>query len=287
MNRFIIVAIIALVLLSLGGYLYFNSEKGMGNQQTGGHGSTSGGHGAATQGERSYEIEVLSSTSNLEPNKEIQFKYKIKTGKGETLKSYEIAHEKIMHFIAVRKDLQYFQHLHPEYQESTGEFSVNVAFPTDGIYRLFPDFTPGIDNPEKLPVTVYHDLDVGDISKYKAQPVLPDASTKKTTGEYQITYNYFPTKIMMMDEISYGLAIERNGQPVKDLETYLGALGHSVILKEGTLDFIHTHAEGATTNRDNEIKFSTSFPKAGIYKIFTQFQHQGKVLTTDYVIKVD
>ncbi len=277
MNRTIIVALIAIIALIIGGFLYLNSQKEL--QQAGGHDVPAKGHQPVTQGQRSYEPEITSDTTNIKPNQPTKFSYKIKNDKGEILKNYEIAHEKIMHFIVVRKDLQNFLHLHPDYNESTGEFSVSITFPTDGSYRLFPDFTPTEDNPQKLPVTVFHDMTVGDISRYKAQPVVPDTQSKKTVGEYQITYN-FPAEIMMRNEIDYSLVVEKSGQPVTDLQTYLGALGHSVILKEGTLDFIHTHA-GET------LEFSTTFPNKGVYKIFTQFKHKGKVITTDYVTLVN
>lgn len=295
MNRSMVVALIAIVVLGGGFYLYSSSQKGKNDvQQTGGHGAPAGGHQPVSQGQRSYEPEITSDTTNIKPNQPIKFSYKIKNDKGEILKNYEIAHEKIMHFIVVRKDLQNFQHIHPDFDQQTGEFTVNITFPTDGTYRVFPDFTPTEDNPQKLPVTVYHDIDVGDMSKYKAQPVIPDTNPKKTIGEYQITYN-FPTEIMMQNEINYSLSIEKNGRSVTDLQTYLGALGHSVILKEGSLDFIHTHAEATNANRGPEIKFSTSFPEEGVYnskavessayKIFTQFQHKGNVKTVDYTIQ--
>ena len=268
-------------------FLYFSSQKEKNEpQQTGGHGATtSGGHQPVAQGERSYEPEITSDTKNIKPNQPIKFSYKIKIDKGEVLKNYEIAHEKIMHFIVVREDLQNFQHLHPDFNQATGEFTVNITFPTDGVYRVFPDFTPAEDNPQKLPITVYHDLDVGNMNKHKAQPVLPDTQPKKTVGEYQISYD-FPAEIMMRNEITYSLTVEKNGQPVTNLEKYLGALGHSVVLKEGSLDFIHTHAE-ETSAKGPKIKFSTSFPEEGSYKIFTQFQHEGKVQIADYVIEVN
>lgn len=78
-----------------------------------------------------------------------------------------------------------------------------------------------------------------------------------------------------------------------------------MIIKQGTLDHIHTHAgevanksmEGMdhskmghampSTEQANKVDFSTTFPDAGMYEIFTQFQHNGKVITTDYVVKVD
>ena len=280
-NRNVIVAFIAIIVLGGGIYLYYNSQKGANeSQQTGGHGgTTTKGHQPVSQGQRSYESEITSDTKNVKPNQLIKFSYKIKNDKGEILKNYEIVHEKIMHFIVVRKDLQEFQHLHPDFNQATGEFTVDITFPADGSYRVFPDFTPAEDNPQKLPVTVFHDMVVGDMNKYKAQPVVPDTQPEKIVGEYQITYN-FPSEIMMRNEINYSLVIEKNGQAVKDLENYLGALGHSVILKEGTLDFIHTHA-GET------LEFSTTFSEEGIYKIFTQFQHLGKVNTVDYAVKVN
>jgi len=288
MNRSVIVTFIAIVVLGGGIYLYYNSQKGTNeSQQVGKHGGTAtGGHQPAAQGQRSYEPEVTSNTTNIKPNQSIKFSYKIKNDKGEILKNYEIAHEKIMHFIVVRKDLQNFHHLHPEFNQTTGEFTVVIAFPTDGPYRLFPDFTPMEDNPQKLPVTVYHDINVGDMSKYKAKPVVPDTKTKKTVGDYQIIFN-FPAEIMMRNELNYSLSIEMNAQPITNLENYLGALGHSVILKEGSLDFIHTHAEEINASRGPEINFSTSFPEEGAYKIFTQFQHEGKIQTVDYAVKVN
>jgi hypothetical protein len=96
------------------------------------------------------------------------------------------------------------------------------------------------------------------------------------------------------------LIVEKGNQPVS-LENYLGALGHSVVLKEGTLDYIHTHAgeQGDSmehrehgghamppAQQENKIDFSTIFPHAGIYRIFTQFQHHGNVLTTAYTVAV-
>jgi hypothetical protein len=285
MTRYIIVFIILIAALAGGFYLYSSTQKEKSNsQQTGGHRTTTGGHQPVTQGQRSYEPEITSDTTNIKPNQPIKFSYKIKNDKGEILKNYEIAHEKIMHFILVRKDLQNFQHIHPDFNQDSGEFTVNITFPTDGPYRLFPDFTPAEDNPQKLPVTVYHDINVGDMSKYQAEPVVPDTKIKKTVGDYQITYN-LPAEIMMRNEITYSLSIEKNGQPITDLENYLGALGHSVILKEETLAFIHTHA--GETGTGPKIEFSTSFPESGIYKIFTQFQDQKKVITTDYVVNVN
>lgn len=289
MKSKIITAITVIFLLGLGGYFFLNS-----NMMEGRSGKP------VAQSHRSYEMEVLSETARIEPGKPVNIVYKIKNDNDETLKKFDTVHEKIMHFIVVRKDLQYFQHLHPEFNTSTGEFTIQVNFPTDGPFRIFPDFTPGDDNPQKLPVTVFSDINVGDLSQYKAQSVTPDTQTTKTYGDYEITFTV--PKVKAQKEFTYGLTIEKNDTPVNDLEIYLGALGHSVIIKEGTLDFIHTHAlennqskhgqvqqHGSTGNASKgpEIRFSTMLPEYGLYKQFTQFQHQGNVITADYVMNVN
>lgn len=304
LNNKILIAIIVVVLLGIGGYFILNAQKGA-SQQGKGHTMQDMNGKPIAESQRNYEIDVTSNTTNVKPGGKITIAYKIKNDTGEVVKSYDTVHEKIMHFITIRKDLAYFQHLHPTYNETTGEFTVDVTFPEDGSYRIFPDFTPSVDNPQKLPVTVFKDIDVGDIKKYYPQRVVPDSETKKTYGDYQVTTT-FPKDTKKQTEVTFAIDIAKDGKPVTNLEQYLGALGHSVILKEGTLDFIHTHALEATGNTMTEghamqgsgqdsgvsemgpkINFSTSFPESGIYRIFTQFQHQGEIQTVNYTVTVN
>lgn len=261
------------------------------------------------QSHRSYELEITSKNNAVKSQQPTSLTFKIKNDKGEILKDFATVHEKIMHFIVVRKDLQYFQHIHPTFNESTGEFSINITFPTDGPYRVFLDFTPAKsqDNPQLLSVTLYKDINVGDMSKYKAQSVGADTQKQKIVGAYEVSFRFPPQDQMKaQQELTYSLTINKNGQPVEDLENYLGALGHSVILREGNLDFIHTHPKdmavgegslmqhegsmqtiGKTGNKGPQIDFETSFPEHGTYRIFTQFQHQSKVITVDYIVQIN
>jgi hypothetical protein len=300
-----IVFILLVLLAGVGIYLYSNANKNGTGSSMQGHNMKAMDGKPVAQSHRSYEMEVSEKPAGIDPNQPAIIKYRVKNDKGEVLKNYSIVHEKLMHFIVVRKDLQYFQHLHPNFYKNTGEFTIAVTFPTDGPYRLFPDFTPATseDNPQQLPVTVNTDVNVGDMGKYTAKSVTPDTSNVKNVSGYQITYN-MPSDLKSQSEFSYNLQIGRNGQPVTNLQTYLGALGHGVILREDTLDFIHTHAgevkqgesmegmdHGAMTMEKEEsagpkINFSTTFTESGKYKIFTQFQHEGKVITTDYAIEV-
>ena len=301
MNK-LILAITVVIIVGIGGYLFINGQKGSSMSGQGHNAGSTSEKPVAKPGGR-YQLEVTSDITNIQPKQPTKFRFWVKDSSGDVFKKYEIAHEKLMHLIGVRKDLTNFLHLHPEYNEATGEFTVDIPFPEDGQYRLFPDFTPSVDNPDKQPVTLFTDIMVGNLSNYKPQSLVPDTEKKKTFGEYEVSFD-LPKDLQKGGEFTYGVTIEKDGTPVTNLETYLGALGHSVILKEGTLTFIHTHAlssssqdstigghamqdsQADTKKQGPKIEFSTTFPKAGVYKIFTQFQHQGKIMTIDYTVEV-
>ena len=263
-------------------------------------------HGSPTtsttpiQSHRTYSLNMLSSLDNIKPGQSVPVKFNIKDEQGNILKDLEIEHTKILHFIIVRQDLQQFQHIHPDFNQSTGEFSINVTFPTDGPYRMFADFTPqGAQmgsNGMALGVTINKDVAVGYLSNYKAVALTIDTNILKVVDGYRINYN-FPKIITANSAVDYGLIIEKNNQKVR-LGDYLGAKGHSIILKEGAVDYIHNHANGAMNGMGgaandqmqmlgDSVDFSTSFPEAGTYKVFTQFQIKGKVVTTDYTVKIN
>lgn len=235
------------------------------------------------QSHRSYCLKAGDTNVAYTANTPVTYTFSIIDDQGNTLKDFAVAHEKLMHFIVVRHDLQEFQHLHPVLDATTGEFTVDITFSADGTYRLFPDFTPGQNvNPMALPVTVYTDIQVGQANGDSLIPVA-DTETIKTVGDYEITYNLSDT-IEAGVSLPIELIISKNSEPVANLEQYLGAMGHMVVLRADSLDFIHAHALEETANADGKIHFETNLPEAGTYKLFAQFQHNGEVLTTDYVI---
>jgi hypothetical protein len=84
--------------------------------------------------------------------------------------------------------------------------------------------------------------------------------------------------------------ITRGGQVVLDLEPYLGALGHLVVLREGDLAYLHVHPVDASGSADSasgsRITFHARFPSMGRYRLFLQFAHEGLVHTADFTSKV-
>lgn len=238
------------------------------------------------QSHRSYCLKTDSDDKTYTVNSSNEYAFSIVDDEGNTLKDFAITHTKPMHVIVVRKDLANFQHVHPEYDQTTGAFTLkDLTFPIDGQYRIFADFAPqgGMKDPAGKPlvVTISEDVPVG--SNYTMQPLGSEEKTKTFDG-YQVS---LATQGALTSgaESMLMFSISKNGKPVTDLQEYLGALGHSVIMREGTLDFIHAHPV-EIQNQNGTVSFIVSFPEAGKYKVFSQFQRTGKVFTTDFVLNV-
>jgi len=78
---------------------------------------------------------------------------------------------------------------------------------------------------------------------------------------------------------------DENGRPLNDLEPYLGAMGHLVILSADGEQFVHAHPDAASA-KSNQVAFGAHFPSVGFYKGWGQFQRSGTIRTIPFVIDV-
>lgn len=246
----------------------------------------------SVQSHRSFTVVSDARSKNYQSQQPAPYTFSIVDDQGATVKDFATVHEKIMHVIIVRKDLAEFQHVHPEFNQATGQFTLaHLIFPSDGPYRIFADFTPhsaqrGADG-QPLTVTIHEDVNVGNRAKYQPQPLVKSQLTKPFQG-YSVQLIPAPTPITAETSTTLSFAIAQNGRLVTNLEKYLGALGHAVVLREGDLEFLHTHAlDERVTNQTGTVDFAVTFPTAGTYKIFSQFQHGGSVITTDFVVTAE
>ena len=75
-----------------------------------------------------------------------------------------------------------------------------------------------------------------------------------------------------------------------DLEPYLGAFGHLMIIHQDGQTFVHSHPmedeAGIAQSKLGNVAFNARFPKPGIYKAWGQFQRNDKVITIPFVFEV-
>lgn len=195
---------------------------------------------------------------------------------GRPVTQFDVAHDKRLHLIAVRRDQTGFQHVHPELADD-GTWSTTLDL-TPGAWRLFADFkATGAD-----PLTLGADLLVPGAFT-PAPPTAP--TTTATVDGYTVTLD---GDLAPGEDSLLTLTVSKDGQPVTDLEPYLGAYGHLVALREGDLAYLHVHPDGTpddgTTRPGPEVVFHTAVPSEGRYRLYLDFQHQGVVRTAAFTV---
>jgi hypothetical protein len=192
---------------------------------------------------------------------------------GGPVTEYDVDHDVDLHLIAVRRDLTGFQHVHPELG-ADGVWRVPLAL-DPGAWRLFADFVPS-DLGEKL--TLGADLAVP--GEYAPAPMPAESTTAEVDGfTVVLTGSLEPGR-----ESELTLSVSRDGRPVTDLEPYLGAYGHLVVLRDGDLAYLHAHPIEEPAAPGPDVRFATTAPSAGTYRLFLDFKHDGAVRTAAFTV---
>jgi hypothetical protein len=131
-----------------------------------------------------------------------------------------------------------------------------------GTYRVFADFTRDGRQP-----TLGADVHVP--GRLHAAPVPAAASTSRDDRGLEVR--------LRRDGGRVAFDVLRDGRTVNaELEPYLGAKGHLVTLRAGDLAYLHTHPDG------DRLAFETELPTAGRYRMWVQFQLDGRVHTAAF-----
>lgn len=197
---------------------------------------------------------------------------------GQPVTEFTPEHEKKLHFIAVRRDTTGFQHVHPVMDEE-GTWSIEVAL-KPGDWRFFADVHPAGHD-----ATMTLGIDTSVAGQYDPQPLSEDTRTAHV-GEYSVTLD---GELAPGEASDLTLTVSRNGQPVTDLQPYLGAYGHLVALRVGDLGYLHVHPDGepgdGTTAPGPEITFMAAAPSGDTYRLYLDFQHNDVVRTAEFTVR--
>ena len=80
---------------------------------------------------------------------------------------------------------------------------------------------------------------------------------------------------------------DQAGKPVADLQPYMGAMGHLVVISQDGKRYVHAHPEDDRKAGGNVVAFGAHFPKAGLYKGWGQFKRGGEVRVVPFVLRAD
>lgn len=115
--------------------------------------------------------------------------------------------------------------------------------------------------------------------------VIADEKLVQVVDGKEVTLSLSETKAEAEATLTFMIKDGKTKEGISNLEPYLGAVGHVVIISEDAEQYLHVHPLDEKSSGP-EAQFMTTFPKAGTYKIWGQFQHQGNVFTVPYVIEI-
>jgi uncharacterized membrane protein len=208
---------------------------------------------------------------------------------GQVLRDLARVHEYRLHLMIVSDDLSFFDHVHPK-ETAEGSFELAYTFPRAGAYLLFADVTPVGARGQvfRMPLTV------GGGAETKRAMLVASAGGARVLGsDPTVTVEMIPTprRLSAGSHAQLLFRVSRGARPVTDLQPYLGAMGHCVIISEDTQAYLHCHPEQLFTPRADarggpDVAFGTRFAKAGRYKVWGQFRRGDQILVADFVVDV-
>ena len=246
-------------------------------------------------------LALKTTPAHISAHSPATLRFSLRDHAGKPLSNITVSHERILHVIIVSEDFTVFAHLHPEdFGAVTPEmirdaqFTVNYSFPKAGRYLIALD---SVVNDLHFSKQLFIDV-TGEPHMAAAET---DFSRVKKFGDYAIRLTV-PEHIKAGQETTLGYFMEKNGKPVSDLEPYLAALMHLAVIKADLGNFIHAHGEapgspsaqpaghihGAALHGFGPvIEATVIFPVKGVYRIYSEIKHQGKIIVTSFMVLVD
>lgn len=228
---------------------------------------------------------------------------------GIPIRFLEFVHERPLHLIVVSDDLAEFDHIHPELVAGD-RYEVVHTFKHGGRYRLYADLTP----PGSTQRIETFDLVIGGKPR-ASMPLMADtifvnkagtnqtAWTKQEAGLRFRLVSQQPLRAGEDIELAITVSDAATSKAITNLEPYLGAWAHFVIIDRQKQNFIHahpletdptisqltsahTHGIQQSGPSPMEIRFLSGFPHPGLYKLWAQFQRDGQVIAQPFTLEV-
>jgi hypothetical protein len=209
---------------------------------------------------------------------------------GALVRDFAVVHEKPFHLFVVSQNLQDYQHVHPEPQPD-GSLAVDLSLARPGYYKLYADFLPLGGRPQVLPEVLVTADTASDLASSGAR-LVPD-TRPKTSGSVTARLD-LPTAGLVAgrdEKLVFHVTDAATGAGVNDLQPYLGAFGHTLVMSEDTLHYVHAHPtealpEGVAEPRGGpDLTFKALLPRPGRYRIWTQLKRAGVVSTVSFTVE--
>ncbi|HEX6870703.1 MAG TPA: heavy metal translocating P-type ATPase [Micromonosporaceae bacterium] len=215
----------------------------------------------------------------------------VHAGTGEPITDLTRSHEAWMHLIATRADLGSFAHVHPEPTGRPGKLAVEITFPTPGRYLVDTEFR------QRGQLGDVHQRQVVTVAGDVPAPITLTAGPRATVVDGVRVELNGEARVGAASDLHFTFTDARTGRPIDDLQPFLAAAGHVVVMRGDGGTFAHEHAEveddrgrpvfaqpGQTFGPKLDVH--AEFDTAGVYQLWGQFRlADGSVLTVPFTVE--
>jgi hypothetical protein len=212
-------------------------------------------------------------------------------------------HGHLMHLFVVSPGLDRLWHLHPD-EAAAGLFEQRLPDLPAGQYELFADVVhaTGVSETVTGPLTtiaVHGTPLTGDDSAWAKD----DGGATGDGGRIVWVRDQTPLVTKRLTMFTFRVE-DADGQPVRDLELYMGMPGHAIFVRRDRKVFAHVHPSGSApmaamtiamptdamhaghlappSATPSTVTFPYGFPESGDYRIFVQVKRAGRVMTAAF-----
>lgn len=242
---------------------------------------------------REYQLDMRTSPAAVRAGAPFRIEFTVRhPGSGKLVDSFELVHDKRYHLFLISQDMSAFQHIHPEL-EANGNWAIEATLPKAGYYWVVSDFVPTGGSPQFVArplITAGFD---GDITTSGAR-LVPDAVLSNTVDGTTASVAVEPSVLIagQYGHLMFTLTDAKSGEPVTDLQPYLGAFGHTLIMSEDMRDAVHSHpspgpdSDVSRGRGGPNVTFEGYLPRPGVYRAWTQFLRNDRLSTFTYTFRV-
>lgn len=192
----------------------------------------------------------------------------------KTIDDLQIAHEKYIHLILVRKDGGEFLHLHPS-RQADGSWSTPITFPSAWERHIYADIVSKEFGKQVIKKTLFIEWSV---NQFITNP-LTDTGIILNQSGIKATLSWDKPTTIAPSYFTVSVEWEL-------LEDYLGAKGHMVAINLANMSYSHVHPIESTSPTTNAVQFMSHLETPWVYRIFVQLQIKGEIYTFPFTIEV-
>jgi hypothetical protein len=197
-------------------------------------------------------------------------------------------HESLMHLIVLDESGAFMTHLHPS-RLAPGRYLTEFTPTRPGRYTAYVE----IERENSGTQIVDRDFMVG--GEPVPQPAPAPGLGVRDVGSMQVAITSSLEPLTAGKQTTLTFDFSENGQPVNDIQAWLGMAGHVLARSADGATFAHVHAaepmapSGPTAmsiSYGPAVRFVYTFPRPGIYQVWAQFKRGGAIHTVPLTLEV-